>query len=653
MPIDHTTIIDQLFENVDFSKQDVQILESDALQQLSTLEHACISRLSDLYVEQCPKLLNLLDSISDTLLGIKDRIYYYNDRLSNTSREIQQIDSFRTLLQLQIINQKKLLDLLELIISHFGRPDELVDIIRFSKLDSKELESALLSLSSILETISGPIAKPQFTDLCVLGDLKAIKERIQYVNQLISVFSGRLYDRVNQIQSIPLDEKSQPCLEIKKYSHLISKLKTLDSRHHLELETLYEQKTRKSYESIFISRSDRIHSPKDTLDVLLFKLVECIIQEGRTYLECFHGIVISNNTQNLDSKTSRKTFAFLKSTFESIQEHFISKIDSSLVGSTRTVAALEGYMENQARNSVEYEWIESTLSGLFYRLAFNFDESIQLERNTIQQSTISLRKKPYILSCVSRAADSIGKMEQYISAIPSIVNERIISELYSVMSFRDASITKDSTKTRIRRSYYILIKEIFDLFDQFEAGLSEEKELIHMQALCIRNYHSMYTSLRELRLEFLNTSCVKPCKAKYEEKLKELVQLLIRTSFAPLLGFFEGVETSLRISSPEDIKFHPRYGKTVVRNLLQQYSGKEVKRIVESLQDRIKQLLDADEFSISLVVVHDIQNILIAKMKSWCKILDDYYNSKDPEALNSSVLITFQFTLDELVSFFK
>lgn len=651
MPIDHTTTIDQLFENVDFSEQDVQILESDALQQLSTLEHACISRLSDLYVEQCPKLLNLLSSISDTLLNTKDWIYFCSDHLSNTSREIQQIDSFRTLLQLQIINQKKLLDLLELIISHFGRPDELVDIIRFSKLDSKELNDALLSLSSILETVSTPAAQSESADLRVLGDLRAIKERIQYVHQLISVFSSRLYDEVNQIQSIPLDEKSQPCLEIKKYSHLISKLKTLDSRHHLELETLYEQKTRESYESIFIDRPDRIHSSKDNLDIFA-KLVECIIQEGRTYLECFHGIVISENIQNLDSKTSRKTLAFLKSTFEAIQEYFISKLDTSLVGSTKAVAALEGHMENQSRNSVEYEWVESTLSGLFYRLASNFDESIQLERNTIQQSTISLRKKPYILPCVSRITDSIGKMEQYISDIPSIADERVMSERYSVMSFRDAPISKDSTKTRIRQSYYVLIKEVFDLFGQFEAGLGEGKELIHMQALCIRNYHSMYTSFRELRLAFLNISCVKPCKTKYEEKLKEFVQLLIRTSFAPLLGFFEGVEASLRMSS-EDIKFHQRYGKTVVRNLLQQYSGKEVKRIIGNLQDRIKQLFDADEFSISPIVIHDIQNTLIAKMKSWCRILDDYYNSKDSEALNSGALVMFQFTLDELVSFFK
>lgn len=656
---EHNTTIDQLFEHIDFSKQDVQSIESEALERLSFLERACIARLYDLHAEQCPGLINILNTISEALFGIKDWIYFCSDRLSTTNREIQQIDSFRTMLQLQIKNQKKLLDLISLLVSHFGKPDEMIDIIRFSKLDSKELDNVLLSLTSILETVSVSTTQPQqeeLSDLRVLGDLRAVKERIQYIHQLVSIFSNRLCDEINQIQSLSIDEKSRPGTMIKKYARLISNLKNLDSRRHMELENLYEQKAKEYYESMLIGKSDRNYpSPKDIqAGTVMHRLVDCIIQEGRIYLECFHRVSL-DDTQSLDGKISRKAFAFLKSVFESIQEYLISMLDPSMLGSVRVTVILEGHLENQTKNPIECEWVYSILSDLFYKLSSNFDEALQTERTTIQQSTISLRKRPSVLPCVKRAVDLIGKMEQQLSTIPSLSIDQgtsTQSQEYPTLGTRDSSIKEGTLKTRVRYSYQTLLREVFDLFDQFEASIGDGKDLAHLYAVCILNYHSMYTLFREFRLPFLNMSCARPSKAKYEEKLKEFVQLMIRISLAPLIGFFEGVEASLRISSPEDVKFHPRYGKTAIKNLLQQYTGKEMKRIVEGLQDRIRQLFDAEEFSLSPVVIHSVQETFISRMKNWCMILDEYYNPKDTE-MTEGGLVAFQFTMNELVSFFK
>ncbi|KZT75048.1 hypothetical protein DAEQUDRAFT_659540 [Daedalea quercina L-15889] len=81
---------------------------------------------------------------------------------------------------------------------------------------------------------------------------------------------------------------------------------------------------------------------------------------------------------------------------------------------------------------------------------------------------------------------------------------------------------------------------------------------------------------------------LKRAETIYDENLNAYVKIVLRRPFFKLIDYFEGIERLLKTTAPSEVPSNSSYSKSALKKVVKEYNAKDVRKLIDSLFKRVE-----------------------------------------------------------------
>lgn len=676
--------------------KEASALESSLLKELAYLETANIGAVleTDRKVETT---LNQLDVAINQLNGIEAWLTLYKTELDSYGDDIIQIQNLNEILQVQSQNQRALLSELELVLGKVSVPERMTDTLKEANFETKGgMEKILLSAASVQRCL-----KTNYED--GVKEMTVINEQMDVTIMQCNNFSTRVFEYLKVMFSFQVDsalntqgkgaklriDMRKVKEDLSKYRGLTLWLKEMDPSRYSELQQAYSMAISKIYRSeykgladtfkglaqikkgtaedqryLFTQPASAKHGPvlhrrtaselaaesKPSADSMLVQILNIIFpdiikeqnffclmfQLGSTSVD-FQSWVANLDTNQAPIKDSellvlrkahrdvkiRKRIAEnMERMFEGLSAElvsfgdFLAKYDWTLL--VAFIAKAEAIAERCGPSDQEY--LFKTLNSVLNRFRLHLDKCIDDQVKALNEQEVSGKKRRGILSFFSTFPAFLARLESLIGD------------------------SKTNIRDQLDRGYRKVVSAMFENLDA-SARQSEhdEKEQLNLHIITLENMHHFYTETGGYKRNAVIGSFNEQARAAYKSHLHAYVKDVIRRPLGKLLEFFEGIETLLQTSAPQEVGYHISYNKAALRKVMALFPADEVKKSIGVLYKRVNKHF-SEEGGLLQVVWREIQDQFIGLHTRVTQLIQTCYPDTN---------VGLEFSIDDLLAYFS
>nr|XP_026691670.1 exocyst complex component 1-like isoform X2 [Ciona intestinalis] len=273
-----------------------------------------------------------------------------------------------------------------------------------------------------------------------------------------------------------------------------------------------------------------------------------------------------------------------------------------------------GQRVSQAQQVNDGSFLAKMLGNCLIEVKRNFDNFIKNKVRMVQESHVSKGKKCGILPFVQDFEDFVGLAESI---------------------FRDSG-----RRTDIDKAYSTLIWAVFETIER----VSGDSQKTPAEVVMFENYHHLLNCLSSLKIAALENE-KKQVRVRYNENFNSYVTTMLGRPLEKLSNFFEGVKQVIDGGlRPEEVGFQLKYSKQELRKCIKEYSGKEVKKGLESVYHKIVKHTSEADHMLLRVVWQDMQKEFIRQYKDFEDLIAKCYAGSQ---------IKLEFTIDDVLNYFS
>lgn len=195
----------------------------------------------------------------------------------------------------------------------------------------------------------------------------------------------------------------------------------------------------------------------------------------------------------------------------------------------------------------------------------------------------------------------------------------------------------------IDRWYVILMEKIFQSIERI-AKEHQRAYKTPSQMIELENYHYIQLMLPSLKIPCLENER-KEAKVRYNNALKEYVNLYFRRPLDKLNCFFEGVQSKVQQGvREEEISYQLAFSKQELRKVIKDCNLKDIKRGLEDMYKKVEKHISDPHNNLIQVIWHSMQEEFIAQYKGITGMIERCY----PQAN-----ITLAFTIEDVLNVFS
>lgn len=250
-------------------------------------------------------------------------------------------------------------------------------------------------------------------------------------------------------------------------------------------------------------------------------------------------------------------------------------------------------LRSSIRLGMESE-LQKMLDRMFKSLSSNFKTQINwIDRRTDKFFVINMLvvTEQKFNAYQSKSSFLHILLAEVLAAVKSIFNHFIEKQLESIAEFRcvikktpvvsfvsrflyfidrfESILMHPTERRHIETAYLKLIKRMFEHLD----ALAETDEK-HRDAFRLRNYIFFYRALSNRRFKSAEIGkYVATAQKLYTQCMHSYVTWIVRCKFGDLFEFFDGVETCLKTTDPEEISFQSAFSRSKLRDLIKKRSA--------------------------------------------------------------------------------
>nr|CAB3243966.1 exocyst complex component 1-like [Phallusia mammillata] len=273
-----------------------------------------------------------------------------------------------------------------------------------------------------------------------------------------------------------------------------------------------------------------------------------------------------------------------------------------------------GQRVTQAQQDNDGSFLAKMLGNCLIEVKRNFDNFVRNKVDAVEDAHLGKNKKCGILPFVQ-------DFEDFVELAESI--------------FRDSE-----RRTDIDKAYKSLIKSVFQAIER----VAGESHKTPPEVVMFENYHHLLNCLSSLKIASLDQE-KRDVKLRYNNYLDSYVTSMLGRPLEKLSNFFEGVEQVIETGvRPEEVGFQLKFSKQELRKCIKEYSGKDVKKGLESLHHKIVKHTAENENRLQRVVWQHMQEEFIRQYKRFEDLISKCY----PESH-----ISLEFTIENVLQYFS
>ncbi|KJE95963.1 hypothetical protein CAOG_06346 [Capsaspora owczarzaki ATCC 30864] len=256
-------------------------------------------------------------------------------------------------------------------------------------------------------------------------------------------------------------------------------------------------------------------------------------------------------------------------------------------------------------------FLTALLTRIFQLARREFDKFIDEQKRHIEDAKTTKKAKPGVLPFVLKFTDFVSTMQLLVEG------------------WKKASSVDPA---------FVAIAEA--VFDGIERIASDCK---HGDVVRFENYHGIFQQMSLKRV-----ACIEPfrkqAQQEYKHNIDGYVTSILGSPLEKLSKFFEGVQKGIDGGIREDeIGFQVKYSKQELKKIIKEYPGKEVKKGLEHIYQKVQKHL-SEEASLLQVVWRSVQEQFLAQYKSFEDLIRRCYPGSQ---------ITLEFNISDLLSYFS
>ncbi|CAK8673605.1 unnamed protein product [Clavelina lepadiformis] len=273
-----------------------------------------------------------------------------------------------------------------------------------------------------------------------------------------------------------------------------------------------------------------------------------------------------------------------------------------------------GQRVTQAQQDNDGSFLAKMLGNCLIEVKRNFDNFIKLKISAVEEAHVGKGKKYGILPFVQ-------DFEDFVELAESI--------------FRDSERRSD-----IDKAYKELTKAVLAAIDRVAA----DSPKIPPEVVKFENYHHLLNCLSSLKIACLEQD-KRDVKSRYSDNLQNFVTAMLGRPLEKLSSFFEGVEQVMASGvRAEEVGFQLKFSKQELRKCIKEYSGKDVKKGLESLYHKIVKYTTEYDNRLLQVVWQHMQEEFVRQYKHFEDLISKCYPDSE---------IKLEFTIENVLLYFS
>ncbi|EJU00131.1 hypothetical protein DACRYDRAFT_101160 [Dacryopinax primogenitus] len=155
-------------------------------------------------------------------------------------------------------------------------------------------------------------------------------------------------------------------------------------------------------------------------------------------------------------------------------------------------------------------------------------------------------------------------------------------------------------RNKVDGSYERLVTSMFECLQQMakldggDSQAAEDKGQLNYHVIMIENMSAFRSDMSQLEVSSTR-QFVSRADAAYQENLEAYLRLILRRAFNRLMVFFDGVEKTLQVSSPQDVLTNSAFNKSSLKRVVKDFDAKDMRKIVDALFKRVQKHFDTAE----------------------------------------------------------
>ncbi|KAK0397357.1 hypothetical protein QR680_002096 [Steinernema hermaphroditum] len=159
----------------------------------------------------------------------------------------------------------------------------------------------------------------------------------------------------------------------------------------------------------------------------------------------------------------------------------------------------------------------------------------------------------------------------------------------------------------------------------------------------LENYHALYSKLSELKIECLDAKR-KDAKKQHQDNIQVYVKEYMGRPLEKIHYFFENVQGAIDSGvKPDEISYQSAFTRDELKKVLSSYPGKEVKKGLEMLYEKVEKHL-VDQSPLLQVVWTHMQDEFLKQLKHYKQVIGQCYPNQR---------VDLEVSINEVLQFFS
>ncbi|KAH9948238.1 exocyst complex component Sec3-domain-containing protein [Amylocystis lapponica] len=146
-------------------------------------------------------------------------------------------------------------------------------------------------------------------------------------------------------------------------------------------------------------------------------------------------------------------------------------------------------------------------------------------------------------------------------------------------------------------SYDKIVQSMFEALKQMAKmdGEGEDKGQLNYHVILIENMHYFVAEVSQVQIGSVAVF-LKRAQGIYDENLSAYVKIVLRRPFSKIIDYFEGIERLLKTTAPSEVSSNGSYSRSSLKKVIKEYNVKDVRKHVDTLFKRVeKHFTEASE----------------------------------------------------------
>ncbi|OZJ04682.1 hypothetical protein BZG36_02547 [Bifiguratus adelaidae] len=627
--------VDELLAGFDWKGSgNADALEKKLLSEAAALEAANVHAV--LQIDD--RVLSVISGIDDALRELEhidDWLSLYSAELNSIGDDTHHIETQNRGLQIQTTNQKALIKELDALLNVVSVPQSAIETL---KNESLETIQGLARVEAAAGQLLKVLHNKHDEDM---QNMRIVQERQQLYNSHANNFNVRISEYLKVIVQFQADSlmsdknRAQPANQtpkslkgykilphdpcedaLIKYRGICVWLKEMDPRRMTELQMVYAQAMSKTYQKDFkeileIVRARYLSSGKKGVEELdyVFK------PEEQSYMP--RNMLGYSPSIRAGPEAVKRYGSRLRRGDDTTSKPVDDGDDNSFADALAQIVPLMVREQNYMTD----------LFSLSSTAPQSFEDRPPLQESVSNKA--SLYEKKEVLKDMKTQKRVLELMEVLFAGtgdgIAAVVDVGIRNDPTQALSMVvgleiqiEPCINSDQifVLNLLRASE----RRLISLIQKF---LDDQLKIIEETRITFKRRSGILSFIKTFPIPILEP-WVKYAKNAYDYHLYQYVKEVMRRPLGRLLEFFEGVESTLSTTAPEEVSFHINYNKAQVRKVIAQYPSKEIRKSLELLYRRVNKHFSEEE-GLLQVVWRGIQEELLVQHKKMESLITTCY----------------------------